>query len=124
MVLEIAQKIVDNLDRHLISFLQDNPFFAELSRHIQKVPTKDLPTAGVTFNDKGRGLGLVRELWRYLSAGDGLLAMVAAPIRAFVRSREGLAADARHSCSARKARNWRFVSSYFPQRKSLVSVTW
>lgn len=41
-----------NLDRHLISFLQDNPFFAELSRHIQKSPTKDLPTAGVTFNEK------------------------------------------------------------------------
>ena len=41
-----------NLDRHLIAFLQDSPFFAELSRHIQKTPTRDIPTAGVAFNDK------------------------------------------------------------------------
>lgn len=41
-----------NLDRHLIAFLQDTPFFAELSRYIRKVPTKDLPTAGVTFDQK------------------------------------------------------------------------
>lgn len=39
-----------NLDRHLISFLQDAPFFAELSRYIRKVPTKDLPTAGVAYD--------------------------------------------------------------------------
>ena len=39
-----------NLDRHLISFLQDAPFFAELSRYIRKVPTTDLPTAGVAFD--------------------------------------------------------------------------
>lgn len=41
-----------NLDRHLIAFLQDTPFFAELSRYIRKVPTKDLPTAGVTFDQQ------------------------------------------------------------------------
>jgi len=41
-----------NLDRHLISFLQDNPFFAELSRHIQKTPTRSMPTAAVAFNEK------------------------------------------------------------------------
>ena len=41
-----------NLDRHIISFLQDNPFFAELSRHIRKVPTRDLPTAGVAFDQQ------------------------------------------------------------------------
>lgn len=41
-----------NLDRHLISFLQDSPFFAELSRHIQKQATRGIPTAAVTFNDK------------------------------------------------------------------------
>jgi len=39
-----------NLDRHLIAFLQDAPFFAELSRYIRKVPTMDLPTAGVAFD--------------------------------------------------------------------------
>jgi predicted metal-dependent peptidase len=39
-----------NLDRHLISFLQDTPFFAELSRHIRKTPTADMPTAAVAFD--------------------------------------------------------------------------
>ena len=37
-----------------------------------------------------RGLGLVRQALRYALFGQGLLGMVAAPIRAFVRSREGL----------------------------------
>lgn len=41
-----------NLDRHLISFLQDSPFFAELSRHIHKSPTASIPTAAVTFDEK------------------------------------------------------------------------
>lgn len=41
-----------NLDRHLISFLQDSPFFAELSRHITKIPTEDMPTAAVAFDQK------------------------------------------------------------------------
>ena len=45
---------------------------------------------GVTFNDRGRGLGLVNQALRYLMAKDSLLAMVAAPLRAFVFSREGL----------------------------------
>jgi len=45
---------------------------------------------GVTFNDRGRGLGLAREAMRYLATGGGMLGMVAAPIRAFVRSRDGL----------------------------------
>ena len=41
-----------NIDRHLLSFLQDAPFFAELSRYIRKVPTKELPTAGVAFDQE------------------------------------------------------------------------
>lgn len=45
---------------------------------------------GVTFNDRARGLGLVGQALRYAISGQGLLGMVAAPIRAFVRSREGL----------------------------------
>jgi choline dehydrogenase len=47
---------------------------------------------GHTFNDRGRGLGLVGQALRYALRRDGMLGMVAAPIRAFVRSREGLAA--------------------------------
>jgi choline dehydrogenase len=47
---------------------------------------------GWTFNDRGRGLGLVHQALRYALFGQGLLAMVGAPLRAFVRSREGLEA--------------------------------
>ncbi|MEZ5854046.1 MAG: GMC family oxidoreductase N-terminal domain-containing protein [Hyphomicrobiaceae bacterium] len=45
---------------------------------------------GVTLNDRGRGLGLVNQALRYAFTGKGMLGMVAAPLRAFVRSREGL----------------------------------
>jgi choline dehydrogenase len=44
----------------------------------------------VTFNDRGRGLGLVMQALRYATTGKGMLGQVGAPIRAFVRSREGL----------------------------------
>jgi choline dehydrogenase len=47
---------------------------------------------GVTYNDRGRGLGLVREVMRWALRGEGMLSLVAAPVRAFVRSREGLEA--------------------------------
>ncbi len=47
---------------------------------------------GITYNDRGRGLGLVWQALRYALLGQGLLGSVAAPIRAFVRSREGLEA--------------------------------
>jgi len=49
-------------------------------------------TRGYSFNDLGRGLGLVRQAIRYAVNGGGMIGMVAAPIRAFVRSREGLEA--------------------------------
>ena len=47
---------------------------------------------GITFNDRARGLGLVYHVLRYLTTGKGMLGMVSAPMRAFVRSREGLEA--------------------------------
>jgi choline dehydrogenase len=47
---------------------------------------------GITFNDRGRGLGLVGQALRYALSKPSMLAMVGAPIRAFVRSREGLEA--------------------------------
>ncbi len=46
----------------------------------------------ITFNDRGRGLPLVWQALRYAFTGQGLLGMVGAPMRAFVRSREGLEA--------------------------------
>jgi choline dehydrogenase len=47
---------------------------------------------GITFNDRGRGLGLVHQAMRYALFREGMLAMAGAPIRAFVCSREGLEA--------------------------------
>jgi choline dehydrogenase len=47
---------------------------------------------GITYNDTARGLGMVRQALRYAISGRGLLGAVGAPIRAFVRSREGLEA--------------------------------
>jgi choline dehydrogenase len=47
---------------------------------------------GITFNDRGRGLGLVNQAMRYLLGQDSMLSMVAAPMRAFVFSRDGLEA--------------------------------
>src|SRR6266571_3154993 len=47
---------------------------------------------GITFNDRGRGLGLAHQVLRYALFRQGMLAMTGAPIRAFVRSREGLEA--------------------------------
>ena len=40
-----------DLDKHIISLLSDEPFFAALSRKLEKVPTKSVPTAGVKFNE-------------------------------------------------------------------------
>ncbi len=47
---------------------------------------------GYTYNDTGRGLALVGQALRWAMTRRGMLASVGAPMRAFVRSREGLAA--------------------------------
>ncbi|MCW5733757.1 MAG: GMC family oxidoreductase N-terminal domain-containing protein [Enhydrobacter sp.] len=47
---------------------------------------------GLTYNDTARGLGMVKQAMRWAMFKDGLLSMVGAPMRAFVFSREGLAA--------------------------------
>jgi choline dehydrogenase len=47
---------------------------------------------GLTYNDIGRGLGLVGQALRYALTGTGMLGGVAAPMRAFVRSRPELEA--------------------------------
>ena len=45
---------------------------------------------GLTYNDKGRGLGLVWQALKYAFANKGLLGLPAAPIRAYIRTRAGL----------------------------------
>lgn len=39
-----------NLDEHIVSLLRDEPFFAALSRRLEKVASNSVPTAGVRFN--------------------------------------------------------------------------
>jgi len=43
-------KVDFNLSRHLIPFLANNPFYSELSRHIHKHFTFDIPTAAVCYD--------------------------------------------------------------------------
>jgi choline dehydrogenase len=45
---------------------------------------------GMTYNDKGRGLGLVWQALKYGLTQKGLLGLPASPIRAYVRTRNGL----------------------------------
>ncbi|MEQ9641528.1 MAG: GMC family oxidoreductase N-terminal domain-containing protein [Alphaproteobacteria bacterium] len=47
---------------------------------------------GITYNDRGRGLGLAQQALRYALTGKGMLATVGAPMRAFVKSRDDLEA--------------------------------
>src|SRR3984885_15139672 len=49
-----------------------------------------LPSLGMTYNDKARGLGLVWQALRYALSHKGLLGLPAAPIRAYIRTRTGL----------------------------------
>ena len=49
-------------------------------------------TRGVTYNDRARGIHLAWQALRYGLTGTGFLSSVAAPMRAFVFSREGLEA--------------------------------
>jgi choline dehydrogenase len=47
---------------------------------------------GYSLNDRTRGLGLAYQVMRYVLGQTSMMAAVAAPMRAFVRSREGLEA--------------------------------
>ncbi|HEY7580342.1 MAG TPA: GMC family oxidoreductase N-terminal domain-containing protein [Acetobacteraceae bacterium] len=47
---------------------------------------------GLTYNDKMRGLGKVKQALKYALAHKGLLGLPAAPIRAYIRTRRGLEA--------------------------------
>jgi choline dehydrogenase len=45
---------------------------------------------GMTYNDKARGLGMVKQALKYALTHKGLLGLPASPIRAYVRTRTGL----------------------------------
>jgi len=39
-----------DLDKHLVMLMSSEPFFAEISRHVAKVPAREVGTAGVTYD--------------------------------------------------------------------------
>ena len=45
---------------------------------------------GVTFNERARGLGALMQGVQYFAQGKGFLSLPASPLRAFLRTREGL----------------------------------
>ncbi len=47
---------------------------------------------GVTYNERARGLRLIGTTLRYLLTGKGFMGIPAAPMRAFIKTREGLEA--------------------------------
>ena len=50
-----------------------------------------VPARGLTYNDRARGLGLVWQAMKFAFARTGLLSLPASPLRAYVRTRPGLA---------------------------------
>jgi choline dehydrogenase len=46
---------------------------------------------GATYNEKARGIGALNEGIRYILTGKGFLALPASPLRAFIKTRDGLA---------------------------------
>ncbi len=50
-----------------------------------------VPARGLTYNDKARGLGLVWQALKFAFARTGLLSLPASPLRAYIRTRPGLA---------------------------------
>ena len=76
-----------------IEVVHDLPGVGEnLRDHYAPRTRWEIGTRGVTYNDRGRGLGLVGQALRYALSQPSMLSMVAAPLRAFVFSREGLEA--------------------------------
>ena len=51
-MIEDKNKSEFNLDKHILSLLRDEPFFAALSRRINKNKSSAIPTAGVRVNTK------------------------------------------------------------------------
>lgn len=62
-----------------------------LRDHIAPRMIWQIKQSKVTYNDRGRGLGLVWQILRYATTRRGLLSIPSGPVLAFFRSREGLA---------------------------------
>ena len=50
MTIEETKELSFDLNLHVARLLQSEPFFASISRRVNKIPTTQLPTAGVRVN--------------------------------------------------------------------------
>lgn len=81
------------LGEHGIEVAHELPGVGEnLIDHMAPRVVWRLKPRGATWNERARGFGLVRQILRYAATGGGFLSLPSAPVLAFLRSREGLAA--------------------------------
>lgn len=52
----VASTAEFDIQPHIIAFIQESPFYAEISRYIKKTPTKDITTLAIGFNNKTEDL--------------------------------------------------------------------
>ena len=80
------------LQRHGVQVCHALPGVGEnLRDHYAPRMKYEITASGLTYNDKMRGIGTVLQALRYAMTGTGLLGLPAAPLRAYVCSRDGLA---------------------------------
>lgn len=76
-----------------IKVVHDSPGVGEnLRDHFAPRTRWAIRAPGVAFNDRTRGLGLLKQVFKFALDREGLISMAAAPIRAFVKTRPGLEA--------------------------------
>ena len=81
------------LARHGVAVAHELPGVGEnLIDHMAPRVVWRLKPRGATWNERARGLGLVRQVLRWAATGGGFLGLPSAPVIAFLRSREGLEA--------------------------------
>ena len=78
----------DILQRHGIEVLHDLPAVGENFRdHINAAANWKLTDPSMSYNPRGRGLGLIGEAFRYAFGRGGFFSLPSAPLLAFLRTR-------------------------------------
>jgi choline dehydrogenase len=78
----------DVLQKHGIAVQHELPAVGENFRdHINARIQWKVKAPGVSYNDLARGVGLVRQVLKYLTTGGGFLSLPSAPLLAFLKTR-------------------------------------
>ncbi|MCW5744618.1 MAG: GMC family oxidoreductase N-terminal domain-containing protein [Alphaproteobacteria bacterium] len=81
----------DVLQAHGIAVQHELPAVGENFRdHINARIQWRINARGVSYNERARGLGLVGQVFQYLTTGGGFLSLPSAPLLAFLRTRPEL----------------------------------